>query len=90
MPRIPDLDHLRRVLKRVVLGLGSAEDCSSEGEPSTSESEDESATEDATPPVDGKYPILNDLGINTDLSNKDNANFIMDLVGECFDLQKNL
>ena len=87
MSRIPDLDHLRRKLRRAVLGLGSTEDSSSEGEPSTSESEDESATEDATPLVDAKYPILNDLGIDTDLSNKDNANFIMDLVGECFDLQ---
>ena len=65
VPRIPDLDHLRRKLRRAILGLVSTEDSSPEGEPSTSESEDESATEDATPSVDEKYPLLKDLGIDT-------------------------
>ena len=75
------------MLKRVVLGLGSAEDSSPTRELSTSKSDDDSAMEDATWSVDEKYPILKDLGIDTDLSKTDNANFIMDFVGECFDLQ---
>ena len=78
MPRIPDLDHLRRKLKRAVQALGSAEDSSPAGELSTSESEDDSAREDATWSVDQKYPILKDLGIDTDLSKTKNTNFIMD------------
>ena len=87
VPRIPDRDHLRRELRRAVLDLGSTEDSSPEGGPSTSKSEDESATEDATPSVDETYPLLKDFGIDTDLSKKDNANYIMDLAGECFNLQ---
>ena len=65
VPRILDHDHLRRELRRAVLDLGSTEDSSPEGGPSTSKSEDESATEDATPSVDEKYPLLKDLGIDT-------------------------
>ena len=84
MPRISDLDHLRRVLKRSILGLGTAEDSRPEEEPPSSESENDIASDDTIRSGDDKYPLLKQFGIATDLLVKENDNLLMDLVGECF------
>jgi len=86
MPRISALGQVRRQLRRII---GSA-DTGSESESSGSSDTDDSQAsndEQLDTPTTCKYPILQRLGIQLDLSVEKNDVYVMDIIGECLALQ---
>ena len=86
MPRISALGQVRRQLRRIIGSADTGSESESRGSSDTDDSQ-ASNDEQLDTPTTCKYPILQRLGIQLDLSVEKNDVYVMDLIGECLALQ---
>ena len=86
MPRILALGQVRLQLRRIIRSADTGSESESSGSSDTDNSQ-ASNDEQLDTPTTCKYPILQRLGIQLDLSVEKNDVYVMDLIGECLALQ---
>ena len=93
-PRYKNLCTLRRQLRTVVRGRDSpvpltfsSDESSDEEAEGTASDEDAVSTRDSGEDIGSDFPLIRKLGINLDLSDAKNSDFMKDLIGELLALQ---